>query len=196
MLADDLDHWLARTYHRAGADQDFADNTINHRSKVAVVIERDQLLQGAVGLSEAVAMVAICASRARLSARNASASCLPLNAWSVAAVWVKIGRYPFFWIVSSCARPLAATRSRVSAETNTASTISRRAFTSARREARAAKSEVSLARVSLMYCDEIWLTISPRFTSCPSLTGTSVTVATTSAATTAGSPMTRPSPRM
>src|SRR5262249_31213730 len=50
MLADDLDHWLARTHHRAGADQDFADNTIDHRSKVAIVVERDQLLQGAVGL--------------------------------------------------------------------------------------------------------------------------------------------------
>jgi hypothetical protein len=49
MLADDFDHWLARTHHRAGADQDFADNTLDHRSKVAIVIERDQLLQGAVG---------------------------------------------------------------------------------------------------------------------------------------------------
>ena len=50
MLADDLDHWLARAHHRAGADQDFADNTIDHRSKLGIVIERDQLLQGAVGL--------------------------------------------------------------------------------------------------------------------------------------------------
>jgi len=50
MLADDLDHWLARTHHRAGADQDFTDNTIDQPSKVAIVIERDQLLQGAVGL--------------------------------------------------------------------------------------------------------------------------------------------------
>jgi hypothetical protein len=49
MLADDFDHWLARTHHRAGADQDFADNTIDHRSKLGIVIERSQLLQGAVG---------------------------------------------------------------------------------------------------------------------------------------------------
>jgi hypothetical protein len=39
-----------RAHHRAGADQDFADHTIDHRSEVAIVVERDQLLQGAVGL--------------------------------------------------------------------------------------------------------------------------------------------------
>jgi len=44
MLAADLDYWLARTHHRAGADQNFADHTIDHRSKVAIVIEGDQLL--------------------------------------------------------------------------------------------------------------------------------------------------------
>ncbi len=38
-----------RTHHRAGADQDFADNTIDHRSKLGIVMERGQLLQGAVG---------------------------------------------------------------------------------------------------------------------------------------------------
>jgi hypothetical protein len=40
---------LARTHHRAGADQVFPDNTIDHRSKLGIVIERGQLLQGAVG---------------------------------------------------------------------------------------------------------------------------------------------------
>ena len=49
MLADDLDHCSPRAHHRAGADQDFADNTIDHRSKLGIVIERGQLLQGAVG---------------------------------------------------------------------------------------------------------------------------------------------------
>jgi hypothetical protein len=49
MLADDFDHWLAWTHHRAGADQDFADNTIDYRSKLGIVMERGQLLQGAVG---------------------------------------------------------------------------------------------------------------------------------------------------
>jgi hypothetical protein len=32
-----------------GLNQDFANNTIDHRSKLGIVIERGQLLQGAVG---------------------------------------------------------------------------------------------------------------------------------------------------
>ena len=39
MLADDFDQWLARARHRTGSDQDFADNTIDHRSKLGIVIE-------------------------------------------------------------------------------------------------------------------------------------------------------------
>jgi hypothetical protein len=67
MLADDLDHWLARTHHGAGADQDFADPTIDHRAKVAIVMKRDQCFRGH---SEADDMVAICLSRARPSPPN------------------------------------------------------------------------------------------------------------------------------
>jgi len=32
-----------------GLNQDFANNTIDHQSKLGIVIERGQLLQGAVG---------------------------------------------------------------------------------------------------------------------------------------------------
>ena len=35
MLADDLDHCSPRAHHRAGADQDFADNIIDHRRSLA-----------------------------------------------------------------------------------------------------------------------------------------------------------------
>ncbi len=34
---------------RYNEPQDFADNTIDHRSKLGIVMERGQLLQGAVG---------------------------------------------------------------------------------------------------------------------------------------------------